>query len=78
MSYDLVKVGQTCRELRKNKNITQIQVGNKIGYSPENISSFECGRNDNLNIFLWYLENCFTLSEGLKLFIKEIKKHEYK
>ena len=56
----LKQIGKVCAEVRRAKRYTQLQVSFEIGYAPENVSAFECGRNDNLRIFLWYLENCIT------------------
>lgn len=56
----LKQIGRVCASVRRAKGYTQLQVAFAIGYAPENVSAFECGRNDNLRIFLWYLENCIT------------------
>ena len=56
----LKQIGRVCAKVRRAKGYTQLQVAFDIGYAPENVSAFECGRNDNLRIFLWYLENCIT------------------
>ena len=37
--------------------ILQIRVAEDTGYSLENVSKFETGRNDNYRILLWYLEH---------------------
>lgn len=50
------KIGEYCRNFRNNElKLTQFDVSKQIGYSKENISSFENGRNDNVVIFLWYV-----------------------
>lgn len=53
----LKKVGKICQECRKEKHKLQQEVAEDTGYSVENISAFENGRNDNLKIFLWYICN---------------------
>lgn len=57
---DLKHIGKMCADARRKNGLTQLQVAYEIGYTSENISAFECGRNDNLRIFLWYLINCVT------------------
>lgn len=69
---DLKKIGQICAKVRREKGYTQLKASFDVGYAPENISSFENGRNDNMRIFLWYLENCVT-EHNIVEFINEIK-----
>lgn len=50
--------GKLCGEFRRDVlKMTQLQVADSIGYSKENISSFELGRNDNNIIFMWYVKH---------------------
>ena len=54
MIISLREMGQRCKQYRVNKGYHQTDVANGTGYSVENISSFETGRNDNARILLWY------------------------
>ena len=40
---DLLKTGKFIQELRKNKNLTQVQLAEKINVSEKTISKWECG-----------------------------------
>lgn len=60
--FDLKHIGKICKEERTKKGYTQLQVAYELNYSSENISAFECGRNDNLRIFIWYLINCLDIT----------------
>ena len=71
---DLKYIGAACKKERKKAGYTQLQVAIKLGYSPENISAFECGRNDNVTIFLWYLKNCINMNNTYEQFIKGVTK----
>ena len=51
----LKEVGQRCKNFRIEKGYYQTDVARDLGYSLENISSFENGRNDNAIILLWYI-----------------------
>ena len=74
---ELKNIGQKCAAARRSKGYTQLQVSFAVGYTPENISAFECGRNDNMRILLWYLQNCISLSDMLD-FVKGLKVNEYR
>ena len=52
---DMKDVGAHCKALRQNLQLLQSDVARDTGYSVENISSFETGRNDNARIMLWYV-----------------------
>ena len=52
---DLKRLGKACQRFRQKQGISQSTVANETGYSVENVSAFECGKNDNSKIFLWYL-----------------------
>ena len=41
---DQIKIGKFINELRKGKNLTQQQLGEKIGVSPKTISKWETGK----------------------------------
>lgn len=57
MLRTLKEVGATCKAYRESLGKLQREVARDTGYSPENISSFETGRNDNMYILFWYIEN---------------------
>lgn len=50
----LREIGQRCKEYRIEQGYLQRDVARDTGYSSENVSSFETGRNDNSRILLWY------------------------
>ena len=54
MIISLCDMGQRCKEFRAKHGYYQRDVARDTGYSVENISAFETGRNDNARILLWY------------------------
>ena len=70
-SINLRVLGQNCKKFRMYHGFYQTDVSNDTGYSKENISSFETGRNDNLRILIWYLEHGIKISELLEGAINE-------
>ena len=54
MFISLREMGQCCKKYRIEQGYLQVDVAKETGYSVENISSFETGRNDNARILLWY------------------------
>lgn len=57
-------VSLNCQNFRKSKtNYSQPMVAKELGFSVENISSFENSRNDNYYILLWYLSKGMTITE---------------
>nr|DAI24695.1 MAG TPA: Receptor Associated Kinase-like protein [Caudoviricetes sp.] len=60
-------VGLNCQTFRKNKTkYSQPMVAKELGFSVENISSFENSRNDNYYILIWYLQHGMTIKELLE------------
>lgn len=59
----LKELGQKCAYIRRLKGKTQVQVAIDTGYSPEVISSFENGRNNNCKIFIWYLRQLTDIED---------------
>lgn len=57
MIISLRKMGTRCKQFRIHRGYYQADVAADTGYSVENISSFETGRNDNARILLWYFEH---------------------
>lgn len=47
-------LGKRCKQYRVEHGYLQANVANDTGYSKENVSAFETGRNDNATILLWY------------------------
>ena len=60
---NLKYIGQKCQIYRQSMGYRQCEVARDTGYSIENISAFENGRNDNLIIFLWYLDKGFSIDK---------------
>lgn len=57
-------VGLNCQKFRKSKtSYSQPMVAKELGFSVENISSFENSRNDNYYILLWYLRKGMSITE---------------
>lgn len=57
-----MKIPLACKLFRISKGFTQKQIADDLGYSVENISAFECGRNNNYKILLWYVKHGFNMS----------------
>ena len=57
MIISLREMGRRCKKYRVHRGYYQTDVAADTGYSVENISSFETGRNDNARILLWYFEH---------------------
>lgn len=55
MVINLRDIGRRCKQFRIEHGYYQTDVAAETGYSVENISSFETGRNDNARILFWYL-----------------------
>lgn len=48
---------ELCKKFRQEQlKVTQEDVAKELGYSQENISAFENGRNGNVIIFMWYVK----------------------
>ena len=54
-------IGKECKNFRLSLGILQSEVARDTGYSIENVSKFENGNNNNLKIFLWYIQKGFKL-----------------
>ena len=63
MVVDLHLLGRICQQFRQNQGISQAKAATETAYSIENISAFECGRNDNARILLWYFAHGLTMDE---------------
>lgn len=51
----LKEIGKKCKEYRIKAGYKQTDIARDLGFSMENISAFETGRNDNALILLWYI-----------------------
>lgn len=63
-------LGATCRRFRKSIDKKLSDVARDTGYTLQNISAFERGQNNNMKIYLWYVER------GLNYFIDFTKAGE--
>lgn len=63
MVIDLKVLGARCKEFRVNKGYYQYHVAIDTGYTTENISAFETGRNDNSRILLWYILHGMSIDD---------------
>lgn len=72
---DMKDVGARCKALRENIGLLQKDVAQDTGYSTENISSFETGRNDNARIMLWYVAHGLDRDYIRSLFIQRRKSY---
>lgn len=61
--FDLKIIGNTCKRYRLSLGYYQKHIAQDLGYSVENISSFEAGRNDNSKILLWYMLHGLKVSD---------------
>lgn len=50
-------LGATCRRFRKSIDKKLSDVARDTGYTLQNISAFERGKNNNMKIYLWYINN---------------------
>lgn len=57
MDINLKDIGLRCKKYRVEHGYYQYDVAADTGYSVENISAFETGRNDNSRILMWYFEH---------------------
>lgn len=61
---NMITIGNRCRQYRKNVlKVTLSDVAESTGYSKENISAFECGRNANSLILLWYISKGISVDQ---------------
>lgn len=53
-------IGKSCRIWRNTMDYKLSQVSEETGFSIPTISAFEHGTNDNMLIFMWYIEHGFN------------------
>lgn len=58
--FDLLEIGQKCKNFRLSQGATLADVATDTGYSVPNVCAFENGRNDNARIMLWYFNRGLT------------------
>lgn len=63
MKPDLKTLGNRCKQFRISMGVYQRDVAKDTGYSLENVSAFEAGRNDNARIFLWYIQHGLNVDD---------------
>lgn len=63
MLISLQDLGLRCKQFRVSRGYRQHNVAEDSGYTIENISAFECGRNNNAIILLWYIAHGMTVDE---------------
>lgn len=68
-----VNIGYLCKRWRIGNEYNLSQVAEDTNYSQDNIIKFEQGKNNNLNIFLWYVEHGFEVKKYLD---KGVNAHE--
>ena len=66
MIISLRDMGRRCKKFRVEHGYYQADVAQDTGYSVENISAFETGRNDNARILLWYFVHGMNAEHFLK------------
>lgn len=59
-------IGANCKSFRVSKGYKQLNVAYDTGYSLENVSAFECGRNDNYRVLLWYIIHGMDTSDLIR------------
>lgn len=65
---NLIELGKQCKAYRIEQGFYQVDVARDTGYSIENISAFETGRNDNAKILMWYIQKGFEYTkEGVNV-----------
>ena len=74
---DQIKIGKFISELRKRKNMTQQQLGEKIGVSPKTISKWETGKGMPDLSSLKPLSDCLEISINELLSGEKIEEDKY-
>lgn len=61
-----VNIGYLCKRWRIGNNYQLSQVAIDTDYTQDNIIKFEQGKNNNMNILLWYIEHGFEVRKYLE------------
>jgi transcriptional regulator with XRE-family HTH domain len=59
-------IGANCKKWRSTHGYYQSDTAKDTGYSLENVSAFENGRNDNCRLLSWYILKGMSLHELYK------------
>lgn len=59
-------LGHVCKCFRRSIDKRLSDVAREVGTTFQNVSAFERGRNNNANIFVWYVRH--GLNNGFELF----------
>ena len=63
-NYYMRKLGKACQQFRLSETkYSQSDVAKDLKYDVKNISAFENGRNRNIQILAWYIENGFNYND---------------
>ena len=66
-------IGKSCRLWRETMDYKLAQISEETGFSVPTISQFEHGLNDNVLIFMWYIEHGFNVDQD---FIEPLHKRK--
>lgn len=62
LRYDYFTIATACGEWRRQNGIRQSRIASDLDVSCVCISNYECGKNNNASIFMWYIRHGFTLN----------------
>lgn len=62
LRYDYFTIANACGEWRRQNGIRQSRIASDLDVSCVCISNYECGKNNNASIFMWYVRHGFTLN----------------
>ena len=71
MALTLKDVGRFCGKVRRKHGVTQVHVAMSVNYSPENVSAFEKGHNNNAMLLAYYLDR-FSAYEAFRDFMRGV------
>lgn len=64
---NMLKLGRMCKTYRKyTLKTSQREVATDIGVTGQNVSAFECGKNNNARILLWYIEHGMDIANVIR------------
>ena len=75
---DLIQIGKFIAQKRKEKNLTQLELANKISVSEKTISKWECGNGLPDASLMLPLCNVLDISANELLSGKSLSENEYK
>ena len=62
-----MNIPEVCKQARKRFGVTQTQVAKNLHYTQSVISDFERGKNNNMNILIFYMRFFFSYREVMTL-----------